>query len=200
MEIYTGIKFVCTNMGPIFPYDERLTVLNTWAHILAELGLTPIHSAGAYGNQSYRAGTQSMIITKSGMVPEQNLRVENYVLIEDFDQFSGKFKTWGVGDPSSESILHAAIYTHSPGTGAILHGHSKLLEQFAKQLGIRVTPDFHPYGTAALADSAVQLLTDGDSLIILKNHGFVAVGNDIATAGKLVLTFFGKLIDLMKSA
>ncbi len=198
METYTGAKFSCTRSGETFPYDERLALLNTWAFILAQLGLTPIHAKGAFGNQSYRTGDTSLIITRSGMIPEQELVLENYVLIEDFDRQSGIFSTRGKGEPSSESILHSILYHDFPGIGAIMHGHSRLFEQYAAELAIPVTSSFHPYGTIELAESALLLLRHRGDFIFLRDHGFVAVGRDLATTGNLVLTFYGRLVDLLR--
>jgi ribulose-5-phosphate 4-epimerase/fuculose-1-phosphate aldolase len=198
MEAYTGVKFLCVKTGDTFVYDERLAVLNTWAFILAELGLTPVHSKGAYGNQSYRTDGNSLIITRSGMIPERRLAVENYVLIEKFDRRSGKFSTKGVYAPSSESILHSLVYSERPAVGAIMHGHSKLLEQYAEELAIPVTASFLPYGTDELAESALNLLIYRGDFIILKDHGFVAVGADIAATGGLVLAHYEKLIGFLK--
>ncbi|MDR3629647.1 MAG: class II aldolase/adducin family protein [Desulfocapsaceae bacterium] len=199
MEQYTGVKFACLSEGATFEFDERLARLNSWAFVLAGLGLTPVHAAGAYGNQSYRTGPASLVITKSGMIPEEALRAENFVLIEGFDEQLLTFRTRGPAEPSSESILHYAVYREFAHAGAIMHGHSGLLERHAEALSIPVTACFLPYGTEELADSAIDLLqAAGTDFIILKNHGFVAVGGDIDTAGRLVLEYCQRLIALLK--
>lgn len=197
MEIYTGVKFKCLQCGNTFPYDERLAHLNDWAFILAGLGLTPVHPGGAYGNQSCRQGDTSFIITASGMIPEKGLVPENYVLIEGLDQQKG-FHVKGVRKPSSESLLHYSIYREFPDTEAIMHGHSRLLEEYATGLEIPVTRTFQPYGTAALAESAVDALREGTDFILLKEHGFVATGKDIDAAGNVVLDYYAKLIAVLK--
>jgi ribulose-5-phosphate 4-epimerase/fuculose-1-phosphate aldolase len=198
VEIYTGIKFRCTRSSDTFTFDKRLTDLNTWAFILAGLGLTPLHPGGAYGNQSYRTGPTSLLITKSGMVPEKDLSPDNYVYIEGFDEESRTFFLRGTQDPSSESILHYSLYKEFPHAGAIMHGHSKLLEHYAVNLEIPVTSKFEPYGTVELAESAVRLLQGRSDFILLKDHGFVAIGKDVDSTGNLVLDYYGKLISLLK--
>jgi ribulose-5-phosphate 4-epimerase/fuculose-1-phosphate aldolase len=197
MEIYTGVKFKCLQSGSTFPYGLRLAQLNAWAFILAGLGLTPVHPGGAYGNQSYRLDDTSLIITASGMTPEKDLVPENYVLIEGLDE-QGGLHTKGVRKPSSESLLHYSIYREFPDAGAIMHGHSRLLEQYATNLAIPVTTTFQPYGTSALAESAVDLLREGTGFILLKDHGFVATGKDIDTTGKVVLDYYERLIAVLK--
>ena len=196
MEIYTGVKFKCLQRGDTFPYDLRLAQLNTWAFLLAGLGLTPVHPGGAYGNQSYRLGVTSFIITASGMTPEKDLVPENYVLIEGLDGQNG-FYTKGVRKPSSESLLHYSIYAEFPDAGAIMHGHSGLLEQYATDLAIPVTTTFQAYGTQALAESAVDLLRKGTDFILLKDHGFVAIGKAIDAAGKVVLDYYERLLAVL---
>ncbi len=197
MEKYTGIKFGCKKTGDRFVFDERLELLNTWAFVLAELGLTPVHPDGAYGNQSFRTDGEAMIITRSGMVPQKELAADNYVLIERFDGDSGDFFTKGKSDPSSESILHYMIYRELPSIEAIMHGHSKLLEQYAISLGIPVTTTFHPYGTVELAESAVGILKTQGPFILLKDHGFVAIGTDIDLTGRLILSHYQNLIETL---
>jgi ribulose-5-phosphate 4-epimerase/fuculose-1-phosphate aldolase len=198
METYTGIKFRCMVRGKTFTFDGRLAQLNNWAFVLAELGLTPLHAGGAYGNQSFRSEPASLIITKSGMIPERDLIPDNYVCIEEFDEESRTFFIRGTSDPSSESILHYCIYKEFLSVGAIMHGHSKLLEHYATRLEIPVTSTFQPYGTYELANSAVNLLQGKNGFILLKDHGFVAVEKDIDSTGNLVLDYYGKLVSLLR--
>jgi L-ribulose-5-phosphate 4-epimerase len=198
METYTGIKFKYVRNGITFDFDQQLTELNNWAFIFSGLGLTPVHPGGAYGNQSYRVGGNSFIITKSGMTPKRDFSLDNYVLIEGFDHDKETFFIKGLCEPSSESLLHFSIYRAIANVGAVLHGHSKLFQEYAGKLAIPVTPTFNPYGTFALADSAVKLLQTKTDLIQLKDHGFVAIGKDIQTAGNLVLDYYQRLIVLLK--
>lgn len=78
MEKYQSVKFKYRRTGESFPYDRRLTILNRWGYIFSQLGLTPVHSDGAYGNRSFRTGFTSFLITRSGMPPTEPLIPENY--------------------------------------------------------------------------------------------------------------------------
>jgi len=198
MEQYQGVKFSFQRAGENFHYDRRLAELNRWAYLFSQLGLTPVHAAGAYGNQSYRTGNASFIITRSGMVPAEQLIPENYCHVTGLDESSGTFITEGTATPSSESLLHHALYQAMPGINAILHGHSALLNSHAADLKIPVTRSFQPYGTPELARSAVDLMNGTIRFFILKDHGFVALGEDIAGAGKLTLDYFAEIVRLLR--
>ncbi len=199
MESYQGVKFRHIQTKSAFVYDQRLTLLNHWAHIFAQLGLAPVHGSGAYGNQSYRTGETSFIITKSAMIPAETLRPDNFCHVTGFDKQTTTFFTEGTALPSSESFLHQALYQFLPHINTILHGHCSLLKTHSKALRIPVTKKFYDYGTQELANSALELLGNQPTLFfILKDHGFVALGEDINSAGKLTLSYFSDIVALLK--
>jgi len=130
-ELYQGVKFGHTQTSRSFNYDQKLELLNRWVYLFTELGLAPLHSSGAYGNQSYRTSDSSFIITRSGMCPQNSFDVEDYVHIKGFNDSNGKFTTEGTADPSSESFLHYVLYKSKPHIHSIMHGHSSLLCSYA---------------------------------------------------------------------
>jgi hypothetical protein len=199
MEKYQGIKFKCLSLDANFNWDERLTDLDRWVYIFAELGLAPVHPAGAYGNHSIRAGESSFFITRSGMTPQPEMDVHNYCLVEGYDRKEEVFFVRGRFNPSSESLLHHMIYRDFPDVDAIMHGHSSLLNHYALSLDIPITPERYPYGTVALARSAVDLLSPQAPVIILKEHGFVAMGDSVATTARKVLDLYAILLNLLKA-
>jgi len=198
-ELYQGVKFSHTQISRSFHYDHRLELLNRWVYLFTELGLAPLHSSGAYGNQSYRTSDSSFVITRSGMSPQNSLDVENYVYIKGFDDISGTFTTEGISPPSSESFLHYVLYKSKPHIHSIMHGHSSLLCSYAKHLKIPVTEHYHDYGTPELAEAALQISEGPIDFFVLKDHGFVALGKDIKTAGELTLDYYLKLITLLRN-
>lgn len=199
MESYQGVKFNYRQVRDTFHYDNRLAELNRWAYLFSQLGLTPVHAEGAYGNQSYRTGGESFIITRSGLAPAERLQPENFCHVAGFDPATGIFLTEGTSAPSSESLLHLALYRAMPEIGAILHGHSPLINAYAAELRLPVTRVFQPYGTPELARSAVELMDGTIRFFILKDHGFVALGKDIDSAGKLTLDYLDKLIRILRA-
>ncbi len=198
MEKYEGVKFRCRREGKHFEFDDRLKQLNRWAYLLSELGLTPLHQAGASGNLSYRVDAVTFIITKSGMIPEEDLVSENYSQIIGYDEKTKTILAKGQNEPSSESVLHHLIYQTYPRIQSILHGHSNLFLRYAEALHLPVTSKFHDYGTVELASSVLDVLDEQNSFVLLKNHGFVAVGESIQLAGTLVLEKCSGLLEVLK--
>jgi ribulose-5-phosphate 4-epimerase/fuculose-1-phosphate aldolase len=198
MEKYQGVKFQHRRTTDTFSYDHRLAQLNRWAYLFAQLGLAPVHAGGAYGNQSYRTGETSFVITKSAMIPAELLQPADFCHVVGFEKHSTTFVVEGPAVPSSECFLHNALYRALPPVNAILHGHCSLLNLHAQALDIPVTRKFYDYGTRELAESALLLAAPDTLFFILRDHGFVALGKDIDSAGKLTLKYFAELIALLR--
>src|SRR5690242_256214 len=96
--------------------------------------------------------------------------------------------------PSSETPMHLAIYAATK-AGAVVHTHSPevialsaareelpAIHYAITGLGgpVRVAP-YVRFGSAGLAAAAVKAL-DGRSAVILRNHGAVTYGRDLAQA------------------
>ncbi len=194
MENYQGIKFYTQRQASDFAYDDRLAQLNYWAYIFGEMGLAPVHSQGAYGNHSYREQEDAFVITSTGMIPGNALRSSNYCLVR-YQPADDLFHIHGRREPSSESFLHLFIYQCFPEIQSVMHGHSTLLNSYAGELGLAVTAEECPYGTRELARAAVDVFAQGHEFIILKNHGFVAIGDSIRQTGCRVLHHYRQLVE-----
>lgn len=100
----------------------------------------------------------------------------------------------GVRRPTSEWRMHVAVYKARPDVGAVVHTHdvlpvllaeridASLLSEAEAYLGseIAVVPYITP-GTAELAEAVASALRRSN-VAILKRHGVVAVGRDLAEA------------------
>ncbi len=197
MEIYEGVKFQCVQKKLNFDFDDRLHQLNNWVYLLSELGLTPLHPQGASGNHSYRSGKTSFVITKSGMVPEKKLVVGSYSSVLRCDEAKGVIYS-GQAQPSSESLLHHLVYLNYENLNCVMHGHSHLLLQYADNLALPVTHEYYAYGTSELAKSVLDVMDENNRFVILKDHGFVAVGESVRMAGKLVLKKYAELLRVLQ--
>jgi len=90
--------------------------------------------------------------------------------------------------------MHVAIYKRRPDVGAVVHTHDVLPTVLADGIdpsvlseaeaylgsGIAVVPYIQP-GTAELAEAVASAL-ERSNVAVLKRHGLVAVGRDLAEA------------------
>lgn len=198
MENYQGIKFKTHHIHKTLETNEQLRLLNRWITLMGDLGLAPVHPEGAYGNHSYRISADTFIITRTGMVPQDQLNPENYCRVR-YNEQAGLFEVEGSHHPSSECFMHNAIYASNQNINTILHGHCRPLNTHAQPLSLPITSREYPYGTIELAQAALARCTSTESFFILKNHGFVATGEDIESTGKSVLKHYGLLIEHLRT-
>jgi L-fuculose-phosphate aldolase len=146
-------------------------------------------AVGSAGNMSVRAA-DVVAITPSG-VSYAEMQPEDVcvVALDGREHREGNRET-----PSSETPMHLAIYAATR-AGAVVHTHSPEVVALSASrpelpaihyaitgLGgpVRVAP-YVRFGSAGLAEAAVGAL-DGRSAVILRNHGAVTYGRDLAQA------------------
>ena len=157
---------------------------------MAELGLLP----GASGNVSVRLGPHAapdiLAITPSGR-RNADLKLEDIVVV-DFDAEPVE----GSLTPSSETLLHVAIYRARPDVGAVIHTHS-VFASVASVAGLQIPPiidemvvaiggtvqvsEYAFPSTEELADNVCAALGERNAALI-RNHGAVGVGRDLVEA------------------
>ena len=165
----------------------RAQLVSYSARLLAD-GL----AVGSAGNISVRAG-DIVAITPSGMAYGEMRPADVCLVTLDGTQLPG-----GVGEaaetPSSETPMHLAVYgatdaaavvhTHSPEVIALSAARPELpaIHYAIATLGgpVRIAP-YVRFGSAGLAAAAVDALA-GRSAVILRNHGAVTYGRDLAQA------------------
>lgn len=184
-EGYEGLKFKVVMQGTESPEHEHLLELKQWCGLFHEKGLAPPYPGGSYGNLSFRvkACGDAFIITGTCMGLKGCLDDEKFVLVTacDFDQLT--VTASGTRHPSSESMMHFALYQARPDINAIFHGHSPEILNQADRLNIPITPEEHAYGTPQLA-KALELCAKSSDFFIARNHGFVSLGATMEIAGK----------------
>lgn len=163
------------------------------ANRLVPLGL----ASGTSGNLSVRVtladGADGMLITPSGM-PYETLQPAHIVPV----RFTGPGTADWPADqlPSSEWLMHLALYQARPEAGAVVHGHPTHTTVLAIQglaipaihymiaaaggPTIRCAP-YRTYGTPALSQVAVAAL-EGRKACLLAHHGLLAFERDLAKA------------------
>ncbi|TAL48291.1 ASCH domain-containing protein [archaeon] len=182
---YHGVKFVTKFVGRKVPKDSRIQELKKWCKEFHEHGLAPPYDGGSYGNLSFRVNGDSFIITGSKIGMKDELDDSCFVLVSSVE--NGIVHANGARGPSSESMLHAAIYQKRKDVNAIFHGHCREIVERAGELGISETSKEEPYGTEELVNSVLELLDDNTNFIVMKNHGFISLGSSMEDAGKLAL-------------
>ena len=156
------------------------------AREMAELDLV----SGTSGNVSARMAGGLMAITPMGRNCE-GMSAEDVVVVDgDLNPVDGDLM------PSSESLLHAAIYAARPDIGGIVHTHAvyssavaaagvnipPIVDEMVVNLGgeVRVS-EYAPPASGAVAERVCEALGNRDAALI-RNHGAVGVGMDVRTA------------------
>lgn len=186
-EDYEGVRFVTTLVGIKAPTDTRTGELQYWCGAFHGHGLAPPYKDGSFGNLGFRrkAGANAFIITtsKTGLGA---LTTNNFSEVLYVDLGRGIVYASGVREPSSESMVHYAIYRERPDVGAVFHGHSPEILASANALGVPETEREMPYGTLGLVEEVLKVL-NRENFLIMKNHGFLSLGETMQEAGELAM-------------
>ncbi len=163
--------------------DLRIEQMALWGHRFHELGMV----RESEGNLSF-SSTLGFVISGTGIslaTLAADTVTEVTGVVFGLDRTSVYYK--GLATPSSESLMHNAIYEEDESINAIFHVHDNAVMKNAARLGIVTTATEQPSGTLDLANEVVKLLRQNRGLryFILKNHGVVAIGTSINEAGTL---------------
>jgi len=186
MEVYVGTKFRTVALRSDPPRDAIGAELLEWCRRWAAAG----YIGKAMGNLSARHET-GFFITPTGSDPAR-LGPDDLVHVMSSEFAPPTLTVAGKHEPSSESLMHAAIYAARPAIGAVFHGHNDKMVADAGQLGLPVTQREQPYGTPAMADAVLDVLS-GNRVVIMRHHGFVALGRTMAEANAAVERVLAKL-------
>jgi ribulose-5-phosphate 4-epimerase/fuculose-1-phosphate aldolase len=174
-ERYVGTKFRTVFARAAAPRDARIGELAEHCHRLARLGL----GGDTAGNLSFRTAGGFIINRTAGHLGR--IAPDEFVEVLGVDLAARVVTVAGLHEPSSESLMHAAIYAARADANAVFHGHCAPLLAAAGSLGLPVTEREQPYGTPELAAEILAVL-GGHDLIILRGHGFVALGRTMDEA------------------
>jgi L-fuculose-phosphate aldolase len=154
-------------------------------HRLYERGLI----AGQDGNVSVRVGAR-ILVTPAG-ASKVDVRARDLILLRmDGSKVSGR------GSASSEVQVHLVAYATRPDVGAVVHAHPPTATGFAVA-GVPLDYDalaelvynvgrvpivpYAPPGSAEVAAMVAKAL-DGADVVLMANHGAVAVGPSLMVA------------------
>ncbi len=175
-------------------FAEARRMVASAAREMAALDL----ATGSSGNVSLRLAGGLFAVTPSG-VPYTRLRDGEVVIIDgDAEPVVPEDEALSQPGlaPSSETLLHLAIYAARPDVGAVVHTHA-VYSSVAAVAGLDVPPiidemmlsvggpvrvsEYRFPGTQELADSVVAALGERNAALI-RNHGAVGVGRDLESA------------------
>jgi len=174
--------------GP--PADSRVALLRDWCVRFNQNGLTPrLNGAGrSLGNLSFRLapGSAAFIITGSTLESKDILADADFVKVLDADPAGMLVVAEGAKDPSSESMMHCEIYKRRRDVGAVFHGHDLEITSNAGRLGLPETDQEELPGSVPLMREVMKILAT-ERFIVMRNHGFLALGGTMDEAGALAM-------------
>ncbi len=165
---------------------EMENLLIEYGKLMGQKNLTP----GMSGNMSFRYGDK-ILITASGSA-NGYLNKEDIVLMD----YEGNAIEGEIRKPSSEKLMHIAIYKKRPDLNVILHVHSPYLCSFAASgipldkpvmaentfyFGKLPIAEYALPSTIELAENTVKFFDKYDA-VLMANHGFVVASNNIKDA------------------
>jgi ribulose-5-phosphate 4-epimerase/fuculose-1-phosphate aldolase len=189
-EEYSGVKFKVELKDCEPPSDTRVDELVYWCGVFHQKNLAPPYPGGSYGNLSFRekADNNSFIITGTSIGLKDELDNSSFVRVAGCSLKERIIYAEGLRCPSSESMLHYSIYNSRPDVQAVFHGHAKEFLKTRLDLNFPETATIAPYGSMELVNSVMDIL-GYQNFIIIKNHGFVSLGNTMKETGERCVAF-----------
>ena len=111
-EMHVGVKFATEFLSAAVPADVRLEELKTWCAEFHRRNFAPPYGEFSQGNLSFRLrpGENAFVISGSQVGWKDSLTDDKFVTVHRCDLERGMVYASGTRDPSSESMLHFAIY------------------------------------------------------------------------------------------
>ncbi len=192
-EEYCGVKFKTIFRGKKLVIDSKVLELINWCKEFNKIGFTP----SCAGNFSFRSGNG--FIVSCSRADFSNPEVEDFVEVIGVDINKKEVYVNGVKEPSAESFLHNEIYKRRKDVNAVFHGHSDDFLKYGGKLSLPITEKEQPGGTIELMHEVVKVLGN-NSFILIRNHGFISLGDSIGTAGNFAVKRFTQLQRVKKAA
>jgi len=192
MQEWRGVKFRTKFLKREVPQDMRIDDLRYWISRYGFYNLCQPLSGRSYGNMSFRIkeGSNEFIITSTGHDFRENIGDDGFVKVLKCNLDKNEVEANGLEIPSSETFSHYIIYKNRSDINAVFHGHCMRIVCNI-DLGFVSTENEKPYGTADIA-LEVEKVLGKENFIIMRNHGFLALGKDIDDAGKITLRAYQK--------
>ena len=187
---YEGVKYRMIRVSDEIPSDVRIDELRKWCAVFHARGLAPHYPGGTHGNMSFRVSPDShaMVITAARSSFAQRMPDDVFLMVHSADLHRMMLRISGAPqrEPSSEAMLHYAIYASRPDVHAILHGHCRSITERVDRLNIAVTRFPAKSGTLQIVNGVLEVL-DQHNFVEIREHGFLAMAESIEAAGRLAM-------------
>ena len=189
MEDYVGVKFETLRLGS----EIRPDLKDVFLHFsrngqrLRRFGMTPKNA----GNMSVKVA-DGMVITASG-TNLGSIEDTEIVYVQRCSVEDRMVEYVGPNLPSSETFLHFLVYRSRPEARAIVHAHDPATSALEEH-HVKETAREEPYGTLELARIACETFSKKERIIVLKNHGYVAIGDTLTQAVDRIIDVHVRLI------
>jgi ribulose-5-phosphate 4-epimerase/fuculose-1-phosphate aldolase len=192
LDGYIGIKFNATQLDSALPEngEEYIPFFQENGKRLLEYNMAPANG----GNMSARY-KEGFLITASGC----NLGYiedDEIIFVEEFS-IENKIVTYrGPRPPSSETFLHGLLYNQKKDISSVIHAHDELATSMKLKGVLDETEREEPYGTVELAQISLETFKKGNTIIVLKNHGYVGIGSSLHNVTDTIISMHHHLIQL----
>jgi phosphopantothenate-cysteine ligase len=165
---------------------ELFQSMKKYCHIFYRIGfMTPYlpQDSRSHGSIALRIpGTDQFLITARNS-NKNDLAYDDVVKVEevDFNTHTILISSANKRRASLNAPLIAEIFGKFPKINVVLHTHNRLI-------GIPTTDFPHTPGTVEYVNAAMQVLDENNPLILLKEHGLLAIGKNLSEAVQVILS------------
>lgn len=172
------------NKNIVKKFSREIKIFKELCGLLNKQGLMPDffkNAKSGHGSSALRVDGNSFLITARGS-SKKNLQDDDVVLVKKVDWKKKKItvESSTAKKASFNAVLVAKIFEKLPQANAVVHTHS-----FAKNASM--TEFAYTPGTLEYATKPANLFKKNTKVINLKNHGLVAVGNNLMETVNYVL-------------
>ena len=188
---YVGVKFdaVCRNDTQGRECTELHPLFLEQGQKLGRYGMAPANG----GNMSIRL-QRGFAITSSGC-NLGGIEPDDIVWVHSCDPKREEVHYEGSRLPSSESILHHMIYEARADSRCVIHAHDPVATSTTAAGLVPESAREEPYGTVALARIAIETFHRDRSIILLRNHGYVAAGGSLEAVTNTIVELHLRLLE-----
>lgn len=190
-------------------YGELVCRLVAWREILAKTGLVgqdpALYGGFGYGNVSARVGApgaprrrRSFLVTGTQTSGKPCMTLDDFCVVEGYDERRNRVESRGLVLPSSESMTHGAVYDLGPHIRFVFHSHSQAIWARRRELRLPTTDPGVAYGTPEMAREVARLHRETSlaevQVLAMGGHedGIVTFGRSAEEVGEVMLRYLAR--------